>query len=168
MIGVAAEVADGVRLHPVCSARYIKDVVKPTISAKRISTKPFDVCLKPLVAAGANDEELSARREVARQRLAFYVSTPAYRGAFDQFGLTDLASELAELSNAQRWTNMAERIDDTTLDEWVLSATYDNLADAVRERYAGLIDRIELSIPVTNDEERESLKSIVLAVQSLE
>lgn len=167
MVGVAAEVADGVRLHPVCSAQYIADVVHPAIAAKRADQTPFEICLKPLVAAGPNEEVLAQRRETARQRLAFYVSTPAYRGAFDRYGLNDLADELAQLSKSQRWHEMAARIDDQTLDRWAVSATYGQLAGAVEARFAGCIDRIELSIPVANAAEREQLQEIVRAVQAL-
>ncbi|MFK7912325.1 MAG: TIGR03617 family F420-dependent LLM class oxidoreductase [Pseudomonadales bacterium] len=167
MIGVAAEVADGVRLHPVCSARYINDLVHPTTAAKRPDDAPFEICLKPLVAAGPNEAVLNQRRETARQRLAFYVSTPAYRGAFDRYGLNDLADELAVLSKSQRWNDMAARIDDDTLDQWVISATYEQLAAAVQTRFAGLIDRIELSIPVGSANEQEQLREIVAAIQTL-
>ena len=86
MIRIAAEVADGVRLHPVCSPAYLRDVVQPAVEHRRRSSSRFDVCLKPLIATAANDAELVQRREVARSRLAFYVSTPAYRGAFDRYG----------------------------------------------------------------------------------
>ena len=167
MIGVAAEVADGVRLHPVCSAGYIKEVVHPLINERRVSDWPFELCLKPLIAAGPDEQTLQERKSIARARLAFYVSTPAYRGAFDRFGLTDLANELGELSKAQRWSEMAERIDEKTLNEWVLCATYDNLAGAVRERYEGHIDRIELSIPVATPAERDQLAEIVESVRTL-
>lgn len=167
MIGVAAEVADGVRLHPVCSARYIDGVVQPAVTAKRSGGGPFEICLKPLIAAGSDEQSLVRRREIARQRLAFYVSTPAYRAAFDEFGLNDLADQLAGLSKSQRWSEMAECIDDKTLDEWVVSATYDDLAAAVALRYAGKIDRIELSVPVATQQEREQLTDIVGAIQQL-
>ncbi|MGI9324783.1 MAG: TIGR03617 family F420-dependent LLM class oxidoreductase [Pseudomonadales bacterium] len=166
MIAVAAEVADGVRLHPVCSAPYIQDVVLPIVSTTRSVKGSFEVCLKPLIATGPDQQTLLQRREVARSRLAFYVSTPAYRGAFDRYGLSDLADELARLSKAQRWDAMAKLIDDRILDQWVVSAPYEQLADRVLERFAGLIDRVELSIPVTSPAEREQLQDIVTQIRT--
>ena len=161
MCGVAAEVADGVRLHPVCSARYIADVVQPAVAAKRDPERAFEVCLKPLIASAATDEILAQRIEVARQRLAFYVSTPAYRAPFARAGLGELSEALAELSKAQRWAEMAARIDDDVLHEWVVIAKYDELAAALGDRYRGLLDRVEVSIPVENAADEQTLRRIV-------
>jgi len=161
MCGVAAEVADGVRLHPVCSARYIRDVLQPVIAAKRSPSLSFEVCLKPLIATAANEGALMQRMETARQRLAFYVSTPAYRLPFAHAGLADLAEELAALSKAQRWSEMAARISDDVLHEWVVVATYAQLASAIEARYGELLDRIEVSIPVAQPQDHEILADIV-------
>ena len=100
MASVAAEVADGVRLHPVCSPAYIASVIQPALQ----KAKPgFEVCLKPLVASAADEETLEQRKLIARQRLAFYCSTPAYAGAFEIFGLEDMCAEMALLSKAGQW-----------------------------------------------------------------
>ncbi len=175
MCAVAAEVADGVRLHPVCSADYIRDLVEPALAKGRSRRSEadampdglFEVCLKPLIATARDEETLLSRREIARQRLAFYVSTPAYRGAFDRYGLEDLANELAQLSKAQRWSELAGRISDEVLEKWVLVASYDKLADAVNSRYGDLIDRIELSIPVDSEADIEQLADIVQALHAI-
>jgi probable F420-dependent oxidoreductase len=162
MCGVAAEVADGVRLHPVCSRRYISEVMRPVIDAQRSDVAaPFEVCLKPLIATAADEAKLAPRVEVTRQRLAFYVSTPAYRRAFANAGLEALALEMSELSKQQRWPEMAALIDDDVLHEWVVVATYDNLARAMIDRYAGVVDRVEVSIPVETEADRETLGAIV-------
>ncbi len=166
MCGVAAEVADGVRLHPVCSDRYIADVVRPAIRAKLPANKSFEVCLKPLIATAGDDAVLAKRTEVARQRLAFYVSTPAYRAPFVQAGYEDLAQELSGLSKAQRWQEMAALIDDDVLNEWVTVARYDQLAQALTDRYSGLIDRVEVSIPIERPEDTEILSDIVAALHA--
>ena len=52
MARVAAEVADGVRLHPVCSPEYIERVILPAIAPTR--RNGFEVCLKPLIATAGN------------------------------------------------------------------------------------------------------------------
>ena len=159
MCSVAAEVADGARLHPVCSARYIRDVLGPKL--ENPSRPGYEVCLKPLIATAAEESALRERTEVARSRLAFYVSTPAYARAFQNAGLEDLAAKMSELSKQQRWTEMSALIDDEVLHEWVVVAEYDRLADAILERYAGLIDRIEVSIPVNDERDAETLRTVV-------
>jgi probable F420-dependent oxidoreductase len=163
MARVAAEVGDGVRLHPVCSPQYIESVILPAVSPR--ASSQFEVCLKPLVATAGSADELAYRTQIARQRLAFYCATPAYAAAFEIFGLQDLCTELAQLSRAQRWDEMATRIDDDLLHKCVIIARYDDLAATIQSRYGNLIQRIEMSIPVETDADREQLQQIVQELQ---
>ncbi|MEM7251337.1 MAG: TIGR03617 family F420-dependent LLM class oxidoreductase [Pseudomonadota bacterium] len=164
MCGVAAEVAQGVRLHPVCSPRYIRECLNPVMEKK--VAPGFEVCLKPLIATAADEATLAERIEVARARLAFYVSTPAYRRAFDNAGLGDLATEMSQLSKVGRWQEMARLIDDDVLNEWVVVADYDHLADTILARYGDLIQRVEVSIPVNSPEDARVLASVVETLQA--
>ena len=164
MARVAAEVADGVRLHPVCSAEYIRQVIVPATAA---AGPGFEVCLKPLIATAADEATLAERVKVARQRLAFYVSTPAYAGAFDVFGLGDLCAEMAQLSKAGQWDQMEQLVDDELLQRCVVVALYDDLAATISQRYGDLISRIEVSIPVTSAQERDQLRDIVAQLNAL-
>jgi probable F420-dependent oxidoreductase len=169
MCGVAAEVADGVRLHPVCTPRYIGEMLLPVIERKRAGRQgSFQVCLKPLIAAARDEATLAARREVARQRLAFYMSTPAYRRAFEASGLTRQCEEMAELSRHQQWQQMAERVSDDVLHQWVVVARYDDLAQTLRQRFDGIVDRVEVSIPVENAQDQAELNAIVAALNDVQ
>ncbi len=159
MARVAAEVADGVRLHPVCTPRYIKEVLVPAMAPYRKAD--FEVCLKPLIATARDEETLMTRKETARQRLAFYCSTPAYSKAFSVFGLDDLTATLASYSKRQAWDDMAALVTDELLEEFVVIALYDDLADTILDRFADCIDRIEVSIPLETEEDQTSLKHIV-------
>ncbi len=159
MCGVAAEVADGVRLHPVCSARYIRDGLGAKLSAP--SRPGFEVCLKPLIATARDEATLEARKEIARARLAFYVSTPAYRRPFAAAGLEDLAVTMSELSKHGRWQEMSALVDDEMLHEWVVVADYEHLAHEIKARYHGIIDRIEVSIPLVDADDRDTLAHVV-------
>jgi len=162
MCGVAAEVADGVRLHPVCSRKYIVEHVLPAIANKRDPlASPFEICLKPLIATAPDEATLQKRMHIARQRLAFYVSTPGYRKPFENAGLEDLARAMSKLPREQRWDDMTAMINDDLLHEWVIVAKYDDLASAITQRFGDVLDRIEVSIPVENGTDKEVLASVV-------
>ena len=45
-------------------------------------------------------------------------------------------------------------------------APYEKLAETILARYGGLIDRIEVSIPVNNETDEAVLRDIVHALQS--
>ena len=159
MARVAAEAADGVRLHPVCTPQYIKTVLLPAAAPYR---RPgFEVCLKPLIATAPDAGTLAERAEVVRARLAFYCSTPAYARAFAIYGLEDLCAKMARLSKRGRWTEMAANIDDELLRRFAVVSLHDNLADDILVRYADCIDRVEVSIPLTGPSDFEALSTIV-------
>ncbi|NKB97043.1 MAG: TIGR03617 family F420-dependent LLM class oxidoreductase [Pseudomonadales bacterium] len=162
MASVAAEVAEGVRLHPVCSPRYISEVILPAIEPHR--SVGFEVCLKPLIATAPTEELLAKRVLIAKQRLAFYMSTPAYAGAFAVFGMERLCQEMAELSKIQNWDALEERVDDEVLNTCVIIALYDDLAATIKDRYGELIERIEVSLPVTTLEDQEQLSDVIKSI----
>lgn len=169
MCRVAGEVADGLRPHPVCSPQYIREVMLP--AAKRGARlagrdlRNFSVAMKPLVATAKDEETLAERVNIARARIAFYVSTPAYRAAFALHGLGELADEMALLSKAQRWDEMPTLISDEVLRIYATVGTYDVIAERLRERYEDLVTHIEFSIPAKNAADSERLRSIVAELQ---
>jgi probable F420-dependent oxidoreductase len=165
MSRVAAEVGDGVRLHPVCTPAYIERALMPAMAPHRRAG--FEVCLKPLIAAAPNDALLAERVQVARQRLAFYCSTPAYARAFAVYGLQDLCAEMAELSKSQRWGEMVAKVNDEVLNRFVIVSGYDDLARKIAERYGGMIDRIEVGLPLDDESDFETLGAIVSELAAL-
>ena len=160
MFKVAVEIAEGVRLHPVCGAKYISNTLLPLM--KESQEKIFEICLKPLVASARDEETLVERKESVRQRLAFYLSTPAYAKAFEVYGLEDLCVHMNRLSRESRWEDMSEMVTNELLEEIAIVGLYGELAEKIKNRYGGFLDRIELSIPVNNLEDEEELGQIVL------
>lgn len=165
MCRVAGEVADGVRLHPVCTPEYIDKVTLPALAEGAAKAGrdvgEIDLCMKPLVATAADDAALERKIEDVRARIAFYASTPSYRAAFSVHGLDDLAEELALLAKQQRWDEMPGRITDTILDTYVAVGTYDEIRDKLVDRYAERVDSLEFSIPVNAMKDREILSSLI-------
>jgi len=170
MCQVAGEVADGLRPHPVCTPRYIREVMLPA-AAKGAARADRDagglaVAMKPLIAAAPDHETLQRRAEDVRARVAFYASTPAYRRAFEIEGYGDLAAELTTLSKAQRWEEMPPHISDEMLHTYATVGTYDEIAGKLQERYGDVVSSVEFSIPATGPAEREQLTAMVAALQS--
>ncbi len=171
MCRVAGEVADGVRPHPVCTADYIARVMLPAVRDGAARTgrraEAVAVCIKPLIATAADEAGLQAKIRDVRARVAFYASTPGYRRCFEHHGLDDLASELEQLSRAQRWEEMPERISDEVLHLYATVGTYDEIAGRLAERYGALVTNAEFSIPVDGPEERERLRAMLAELEAL-
>lgn len=170
MCKVAGEVADGIRVHPVCTPRYIREVILPAASeGARIAGRDmqgFALCMKPLVCTAPDEAMLRQRVENVRARVAFYCSTPAYRAAFELHGLGALADELAVLSKAQRWEDMPAKISDDILHTYATVGTYDQIGERLVQRYGGLVSDIEFSIPCTTAQDRETLSGLLAQLRA--
>ena len=171
MCRVAGEVADGLRPHPVCTPKYIREAMLPAVRAgAAISGRGlagFHIGMKVLIATAPDTTSLQAKIKDVRARVAFYASTPAYLAAFAAHGLEDLASELKALSRAQRWEEMPRYISDEVLHTYAVVGTYDKIADKLIERYGDIVTSLEFSIPVANQGDRQRLHTIVQQLQAL-
>ena len=164
MCRIAGEVADGLRPHPVCTPRYIREVMLPAMWAgARAAGRAggLAVAMKPLVCAAPDEDALARRVRDARARVAFYASTPGYRAAFEAHGLGELAAELASLSRAQRWEEMPPRIGDEVLHTYEVVGTYAEIGRRLVERYRGLVTDVEFSIPAGTPREQGILRELV-------
>ena len=169
MCEVGGEVANGIRPHPVCTPKYIDQVMLPAVKAGLAragrSLDGFEIAMKPLVATAPNEDILAQRVRDARARIAFYCSTPAYRRAFEIHGLGDLATELAQLSKAGRWNEMPERISDDILHEYVAVGTYDQIGDILVDRFEGVVTSIEFSIAARDEHVQATLQNLVQKIR---
>ncbi|MFM9942085.1 MAG: TIGR03617 family F420-dependent LLM class oxidoreductase [Hyphomicrobiaceae bacterium] len=165
MCRVAGEVADGLRPHPVCTPRYIREVMLPAAadgarrSGRDISS--LAVAMKPLICTAPDKATLEKRLRDVRARVAFYCSTPAYRATFELHGLGALADEMAVLSKAQRWEEMPGRISDEILHTYATVGTYDEIGSKLIARYGGIVSDIEFSIPCATPAEKDTMRALL-------
>lgn len=165
MCRVAGEVADGLRPHPVCTPRYIREVMLPAAGegARRAGRDPahLAIAMKPLVCTAPDTATLERRIRDVRARVAFYCSTPAYRATFELHGLGQLADEMAVLSKAQRWEEMPARISDEILHTYATVGTHDEIGAKLVQRYGGLVSDIEFSIPCGTPQEQATMRDLL-------
>jgi probable F420-dependent oxidoreductase len=165
LCSVAGEVADGVRPHPVCTADYIRSVMLPACALgaakSRRSLDGFSVAHKPLIATAPDETVLAERVRDARARIAFYLSTPAYRPAFDHHGYGELADRAAVLSKQQRWEELPGLVDDELFHTYVTSGTWDVIGDRLAERFGDVVTSIEFSINPRSEAEADFMRSLI-------
>jgi probable F420-dependent oxidoreductase len=165
MCQVAGEVSDGVRAHPICTRKYMQEVMLPAVRQGATKTgRPatdIAVCVSPLLIAAADEAGLEERVRNVRARIAFYASTPTYRAVFDLHGWGDVARELTVLSKQQRWEEMPPYVSDDMLETIAVTGTYDHIAERVWQRYSGIATHVQFGIPVRNRADRERLREIV-------
>ena len=146
MLRMAAEVADGVHVHPLNTPTYLRETVLPNLEtgAKRSGrgVEDLEVIVPAFLVVGDTEEERGRWRELARVQVAFYGSTPNYAFIFDQLdreGTTDL---IRERQRAGDIPGMAAVIDDELLEHFVTEGTWDDIADTIVAKYGGVATRV--------------------------
>jgi probable F420-dependent oxidoreductase len=151
MLRVAGEVCDGVRLHPLCSRRYLEQVALPRLAdgMKRSGRDRahFDVFGGGFVVTGPDDKTVAEGMEQVRRRVAFYGSTRSYLPILSLHGLDELGAKLHAMSLAGRWNEMAAEVSDEVVNIFAATGTYSEIARAIEARFGGLADAIELNFP---------------------
>ena len=148
MLKTAARVADSVRLHSFATKQYVDRVVRPLLAAELAnngkSFEHFEMTGGGFIATGPDEKAVNEAAEKVRYRVAFYGSTPAYRGVFDLHGVGDLGVKLNTMVKQGQWSEMARQIPDDVLDLFVARAPYEGLAEAIEKRYGGIVDAVSV------------------------
>ena len=158
MTEVAGEVADGIIIHGFTTERYVKEVTVPAIErglkAAGRDRASFQISGPLFVVTGTNEEELKAAEQGVKQQIAFYGSTPAYRGVLELHGWGDLQTELNALSKQGKWVERGELIDDEILHTFAVVAEPEGVGAELKRRYSGVVDRCSFYAPYRSDPER--------------
>lgn len=151
MLRVAGEVCDGVRLHPLCSRRYLEEVALPRLAEgmqrSGRSRTNFDLFGGGFVVTGPDAQTVAEGLERARKRVAFYASTRTYAPILALHGLEELGIKLHAMSIAGRWDDMPAAVADDVVHIFAACGLYHEIAAAIAARFGGLADAIELNFP---------------------
>src|SRR5947199_10485529 len=158
MTEVAGEVADGMLVHGFTTERYLREVTLPSLERGFVAggrrRSDFQLSLPVFVVSGRNEEEMAAAAKGVREQIAFYGSTPAYRGVLDIHGWGDMQTELNALSKQGQWVEMGRLVDDEILRTFAVVAEPDDVPKGVLARYGDVIDRVSFYTPYRSDPER--------------
>jgi probable F420-dependent oxidoreductase len=145
---LVGELADGIRMHPLNTPGYIRDVIRPAIeegcrkSGRDISE--IDIVANPFCITGENEGEVAEARSLIRRHMSFYAATKTYFAVLEHHGWLDTGENLVRLSREGRWDDMEGMISDEMLDQLAITATFDDLPEAIAERYGGLVTSLNL------------------------
>ena len=136
MTEVAGEVADGLILHSFTTERYVREVTMPSLEAGFAaggrSRADFELSGPIFVVTGTTDEEMAQAATATKQQIAFYGSTPGYRGVLELHGWGEIGEQLNAMSKRGEWVEMGGLITDEMLDTFAVVAP----PDASRARCA--------------------------------
>lgn len=156
---LAGEVADGFHVHPYHTRKYLSEVVLPAVTAgaQQADRKRESIAIATLAFVALNEDEIAAQR----QQVAFYASTPSYRPVLELHGWEKIGEELSSLARHGKWDEMSKLITDEMLETFVIVGQWNDLAENLRAKYDGLIDRVGLYRPFEPGLEDAQWKQLV-------
>ena len=158
MTEVAGEVCDGFICHGFTTERYLREVTLPALQRGRAKAgktmEGFEIVGPSFVVSGNTEEELAAATAGTRQQIAFYGSTPAYKGVLDLHGWGGLHDEMNSLSKQSKWVEMGNLVDDEVLNTFAVVGEPEQIAPELLRRYSDVIQRISFYAPYKTDPAR--------------
>jgi probable F420-dependent oxidoreductase len=173
MCRVAGEVCEGVFAHPVCTAKYVKEVMLPNIAegARKADRRLSDINLigAPIVVTGRNKAELEEEKKLHRRRVSFYASTRTYHSVFKVHGWHEMGLKLHEMSLENRWKEMAELIPDEMAEEFATIGLLDEIGPKLRERWGGTLSTISFptDFPLETRDDEKRAQQIIESLRAL-
>jgi len=161
MTAVAADLCEGMLVHPLTSTTYLREHTLPVIESglrqRGLTRSDFELSYPVFVVSGQTEETFNKMHQAIRQRIAFYASTPAYRRVLETHGWENLQPQLNMMSKQGRWEEMGDLIDDEMLNTFAVVGEPKDIVPQIKTRYSGLVDRITLNFSFAPPEQHPQL-----------
>ncbi len=142
MARVAGDVADGVIGHPMCSMRWLDEVVVANfeVGLERSGRERSSFDFLPTVCCAIDDDEAAAI-DAARRTVAFYSTVRTYAPLWEMHGFGDAAVAVGEAFRSGDFAGMAAHVPDEMVDTYAAAGPLDKVrerVEAVGERADGI------------------------------
>lgn len=145
MTALAAEVADGYLLHPFHTPASLAAVTQPALAAGLAAGSrdrgDLQVVATAMVGLGAGGDA------AVRGMIGFYGSTPAYRPVLEAAGFGGLQPRLHALVRDGAWADLPALVPAELVAAVAVVGEADEVGAALAAKYAGLADRVAVSLP---------------------
>ena len=148
MTRLAGELADGIHVHPLHSMHYIRERLLPSVAtgAAAAGREPteVDLIIPVFAVAGDTPEERAPMLAAAKAQIAFYGTTRNYAFQFTDLGFDGVSEQLNLRLKAGDLAGMSELITDEMLEHYAVVAPWDEMGDALLDRYRDTAARVVL------------------------
>lgn len=147
MVEAAGRVADGLIGHPMFTARYVDEVIRPAIErgAARSERSPADVELVGILMCAVDEDEQRARRRIAFS-IAQYAASRVYDRLFAMHGWGDAQLEIRDAVRRGDVDGQIAAVPDAAIDAIGVACRPRDLPERVA-RHAADYDHLDLTGP---------------------
>lgn len=139
MVETAGQVADGLLGHPICSPRWIKEVILPHLATGLEkggrSRQDFTYSPSVTVSIAANDspEAVAEARRAARTTLAFYGTVKTYDPIWEMHGFQAPINQVRRAFIKNDHAAMLDAVTDKMVDVFTIAGTKDSVVARLAE-----------------------------------
>ena len=165
---LAGELCDGIFPHPICTPKYMREVVIPAMDAgaRKAGRQLSDigVLISPMIVTGRNKAEIERKKVFLKQRLGFYASTRLYHAPLELHGFLEVGQQLFRLSMEGKWRDMIDLVSDEMLAEFATVAPLDELGPKLRECWGDIVSVMHLDLPAELREDAAGIRKLIEAL----
>jgi alkanesulfonate monooxygenase SsuD/methylene tetrahydromethanopterin reductase-like flavin-dependent oxidoreductase (luciferase family) len=134
MARMAGDVADGLIGHPMCSLRWLDEVLVANFQKglDRSGRERSGFDFLPTVACAINDDE-EAAYEAARRTICFYSTVRTYMPLWEMHGFGEAATAAGDAFRAGDFASMPGQIPDEMVDTYCAAGPLDKVRARVTE-----------------------------------
>ena len=145
MVEVAGRVADGLIGHPMFTARYVEEVIRPALAAggETSGRAPESIGLVGILMCAVNDDLEQARRQMAFS-IAQYAASRIYDRLFELHGWSEQQAQIRAAARAHDTEALIAAVPDEAIDLIGVACRPGELGDAVA-RHAADYDHLNLT-----------------------
>jgi probable F420-dependent oxidoreductase len=142
MARMAGDVADGLVGHPMCSIRWLDEVVVANMERglSRSGRERGDFDFVPTVCCAIDDDE-EAAYDAARRTVAFYATVRTYKPLWEMHGFGDAAAAVGDAFRSGDLAGMSGHVSDEMVDAYCAAGPLEKVrarVEEVAERADGL------------------------------
>lgn len=134
MARMAGDVADGLVGHPICSVRWLDEIVVPSFEEglRRSGRARSEFDYLPTICAAIDDDKERAL-DAARRTLAFYAAVKTYRPCWEMHGFGENAVACGEAFRKGDLEAVARAITDEMVETYCATGTIDEVRPRVEQ-----------------------------------
>ena len=161
MTEVAGEVADGLIIHPFSNEKYIREVTLPAVERglekSGRSREDFEISYSPFIISGKDEATFEKEKAAAKNRIAFYGSTPAYKNVLGVHGWGEMQIELNGMSKQGKWQEMGELVSDEMLNTFGIMDEPGKVVAEIKSRFGDIVDRTSGGFGFVGSDQRQEM-----------
>ncbi|MGH2988487.1 MAG: LLM class flavin-dependent oxidoreductase, partial [Solirubrobacterales bacterium] len=134
MARMAGDVADGLIGHPMCSIRWLEEVVVANLERglERSGRERRELDFLPTVCCAIDDDE-GAAYDAARRTIAFYATVRTYMPLWDMHGFGDAARAVGDAFRSGDLASMPGHVSYEMVDAYCAAGPLDKVRSRVAE-----------------------------------